>query len=120
LVGRELAVTCARPGRWPDDPRDDEHDRDLSRGSRGSSDDRDSVRDLDLRDVFMSQVDLPRGLEREHVFEHDHDYRLRGSESRTMESSPPSVRRKGKTCSPTTVYISAGARCLKRDQRRSS
>jgi hypothetical protein len=24
------------------------------------------------------------GLEREHVFEHDHDYRLRGSESRTM------------------------------------
>src|SRR5579864_5893729 len=48
--------------RWPDDRRDDEHDRDLSRGSRGSSDDRDSVRDLDLRDVFMSQVDLPRGL----------------------------------------------------------
>ena len=70
--------------RWPDDPRDDEQNRDLSRGSRGSSDDRDSVRDLDLRDVFMSQVDLPRGLEREHVFEHDHDYRLRGSESRTM------------------------------------
>ena len=25
------------------------------------------VRDLDPRDVFMSQVDLPRGLEREHV-----------------------------------------------------
>jgi hypothetical protein len=70
--------------RWPDDPRDDEHDRDLSWGSRGSSDDRDSVRDLDPRDVFMSQVDLPRGLEREHVFEHDHAYRLRGSESRTM------------------------------------
>jgi hypothetical protein len=58
--------------RWPDDPRDDEHNRDLSRGSRGSSDDRDSGRDLDPRDVFMSQVDLPRGLEREHVFEHDH------------------------------------------------
>ena len=70
--------------RWPDDPRDDDPDRDLSRGTRGGSDDRDSVRDLDLRDVFMSQVDLPRGLEREHVFEHDHDYRLRGSESRTM------------------------------------
>jgi hypothetical protein len=70
--------------RWPDDPRDDDRERDLSRGSRGSSDDRDSVRDLDLRDVFMSQVDLPRGLEREHVFDHDHAYRLRGSESRTM------------------------------------
>src|ERR1700724_3266265 len=70
--------------RWADDPRDDEHDRDLSRGSRSSSEDRDSIRDLDPRDVFMSQVDLPRGLEREHVFEHDHAYRLRGSESRTM------------------------------------
>src|ERR1700681_3086997 len=70
--------------RWPDDPRDDDRDRDLSRGSRGSSDDRDSVRDLDLRDVFISQVDLPRGRERERVFEHDHAYRLRGSEGRTM------------------------------------
>src|ERR1700687_293769 len=70
--------------RWPDDPRDDDRERDLSRASRGSSDDRDSVRDLDPRDVFMSQVDLPRGLEREHVLDHDHAYRLRGSESRTM------------------------------------
>ena len=46
--------------------------------------DRYSVHDVDPRDVFMRQVDLPRGLEREHVFEHDHGYRLRGSESRTM------------------------------------
>ena len=30
------------------------------------------------------------------------------------------MRRNGKTCSPTTVNISAGAKCLKRDQRRSS
>lgn len=70
--------------RWPDDPRDDEYDRDVSRGSRGGSDDRDRQRDLDPRDVFMSQVNLPRGLEREHVREHNHDYRLRGSESRTL------------------------------------
>ena len=48
--------------RWPDDPRDDDRERDLSRGSRGSSDNRDSVRDLDPRDVFMRQVDLPHGL----------------------------------------------------------
>jgi hypothetical protein len=70
--------------RWPDDPRDDDRERDLSRGSRGGLDDRDHDRNVDPRDVFMTQVDLPRGLEREHVFEHDHDYRLRGSESRTM------------------------------------
>jgi hypothetical protein len=46
--------------RWPDDPReDDEYDRDLSRGSRGGADDRD--RSLDPRDVFMNDLDLPRG-----------------------------------------------------------
>jgi hypothetical protein len=44
-------------------------------------------RDLDPREVFMSQVDLPRGLEREHVRERDHDYRIRGSESRTLTTA---------------------------------
>ena len=29
------------------------------------------------------------------------------------------LRRNGNTCSPTTVYISAGEKFLKRDQRRS-
>ncbi len=37
-----------------------------------------------------------------------------------VESSPPSVRRKGNTWSFTTAYISAGARFLNRDHRRSS
>ncbi len=32
----------------------------------------------------MSQVDLPRGLERVRVHERDHEYMLRGSESRTL------------------------------------
>jgi hypothetical protein len=41
--------------RWPDDPRDDEHDHDLSRGSRGTFDDRDQYRSLDPRDVFMNE-----------------------------------------------------------------
>lgn len=59
--------------RWNDSrDRDDERDRDL----------RD--RDVDPRDVFMEGLDLPRGLERELVHERDHEYTLRGSESRTL------------------------------------
>jgi ABC-type antimicrobial peptide transport system permease subunit len=34
--------------------------------------------------VFIEHVDLPRGLDREHVHTHDHDYTLRGSETRTL------------------------------------
>jgi len=53
--------------RWGDDPRDrDDGSRDLSRGSRGGSDPRERE-PLDPRDVFMADVDLPRGLDREHV-----------------------------------------------------
>ena len=70
--------------RWGDDPRDrDDNSRDLSRGSRGGSDPRDRER-VDPRDVFMEHVNLPRGLEREHVHHHGHDYTLRGSETRTL------------------------------------
>jgi len=76
-----------------DAPRDDgrgararplaETGRDLGRGGRGASDPRDRE-GVDPRDAFMSQVDLPRGLERVRVREHDHEYMLRGSESRTL------------------------------------
>jgi len=70
--------------RWGDDPRDrDDGARDLSRGGRAGSDSRDRDR-LDPRDVFMEHVDLPCGLDREHVHSHDHDYTLRGSEIRTL------------------------------------
>jgi len=70
--------------RWGEDPRDrDDNSRDLSRGSRGGSDPRDRER-VDPRDVFMEHVNLPRGLEREHVHYHGHDYTLRGSETRTL------------------------------------
>jgi len=70
--------------RWGDDARDrDDNSRDLSRGSRGGSDPRERER-VDPRDVFMEHVDLPRGLDREHVHSHDHDYTLRGSETRTL------------------------------------
>jgi hypothetical protein len=57
--------------------------RDLSRGGRGASDSRDREH-ADPRDAFMSQVDLPRGLERVRVHERDHEYMLRGSESRAL------------------------------------
>ena len=70
--------------RWGDDPRDrDDHSRDLSRGGRAGSDPREREH-VDPRDVFMEHVDLPRGLDREHVHSHDHDYTLRGSETRTL------------------------------------
>jgi hypothetical protein len=39
---------------------------------------------VDPRDVFMEHVNLSRGLEREHVHYHGHDYTLRGSETRTL------------------------------------
>lgn len=38
----------------------------------------------DPRDVFTQNLDLPRGLERERVHVHGHDYDLRGSEVRTL------------------------------------
>src|SRR5437660_12279971 len=61
-----------------DDPRwDDSRDRD-----ERDRDSRDRV--IDPRDVFMEWVDLPRGLERELVRDGDHEYTLRGSESRTL------------------------------------
>src|SRR5688572_26468099 len=72
--------------RWDNDPRErDDQSRDLSRGSRGGSDPRERDRP-DPRDVFMELVNLPRGLEREHVHYHGHDYTLRGSETRTLST----------------------------------
>jgi DNA-binding MarR family transcriptional regulator len=63
---------------WDDlDPRSlDSRDRDLA-------DPRDANA-IDPRDVFAQSLDLPRGLERERVQVHGHDYELRGSEVRTL------------------------------------
>jgi hypothetical protein len=64
-----------------DDRRDpDDNSRDVS---RGGSDPRERER-VDPRDVFTEHVNLPRGLDREHVHHHGHDYTLRGSETRTL------------------------------------
>jgi len=57
--------------RWGSDPRERDDD----------ARDRDPV---DPRDVFVNQLDLPRGHERELVRDRDREYTLRGSESRTL------------------------------------
>jgi hypothetical protein len=73
--------------RWGDDPRDREDgSRDLGRGGRGGSDSRERDQ-VDPRDVFMEHVDLPRGLEREHVHTRDHDYTLPYSQAFTDRSA---------------------------------
>jgi DNA-binding MarR family transcriptional regulator len=41
---------------------------------------------VDPRDVFAHDLDLPRGLERERVHVHGHDYKLRASEVRTLST----------------------------------
>jgi hypothetical protein len=88
--------------RWGDDPRDrdDEGGPHLGRGPSSRDEnaepdrrdrdderrDRDS-RDRDPRDVFMRDLNLPRGREREIVYDpRDRAYTLRGSESRTLST----------------------------------
>ena len=59
------------------DPRSgDSRDRDPSDPRDGQS--------ADPREVFTRDLDLPRGLEREHVHVHGEEYRLRGSEVRAL------------------------------------
>ncbi len=60
-----------------DDPRSSDDPRDRDNDSR----DRDSS---DPRDVFLNELDLPRGLDREIVRDRDREYTLRDSESRTL------------------------------------
>ena len=94
--------------RWGDDPRDrydeDRRDRDEDDGhsadarndprERGDRyehelerdhgwDTRDRVRD-DPRDVLLDGLDLPRGLEREVVWDHEQTYELNGDDSRSL------------------------------------
>jgi hypothetical protein len=54
------------------------------RGVRGRERDDDEPAGVDPRDVFMRDVDLPNGPERELVRDRDRDYRLSGSECRTL------------------------------------
>ena len=80
--------------RWPDDPREHDHGRELSQGSRGGSSDSRDRAVIDPRDVFTRDLNLPRGPERQRVRARDHEVRLRGSESRTARD------RRGFPCRP--------------------
>jgi hypothetical protein len=58
---------------WRDDRERDPHDRD----ERGG---------LDPRDVFMRDLDLPDGRERELVHDRDREYSLNGSDARALST----------------------------------
>ena len=68
------------------DSRDRDDDRpDPSRGGRAGEDARDrDAESRDPRDVFLRDLDLPRGPDREMVRVHEHVYELNGSDSRTL------------------------------------
>lgn len=64
---------------------DDLDPRALGDRDRDSQDPRQGD-DVDPRDVFARDLDLPRGPGRERVHVHGHDYELRGSEVRTLST----------------------------------
>lgn len=72
------------------DPRDDSRER--NNGAREERPheprDRKDADDgsIDVRDVFMRDLDLPRGHDRELVHGRDRDYTVNGSESRTLST----------------------------------
>jgi hypothetical protein len=83
---RDVDVQWVKLGRGPsddpfdDDPRQrDDDPRDRDRDSR--------ERDHDPRDVFLRELDLPRGLERELVLDRDHRYELNLEDSRTLAAA---------------------------------
>jgi hypothetical protein len=84
-LGRGPGSTGPRDDHSEDDrPR---HRDDDSRGVERDRDSRDRGRGLDPRDVFMRDLDLPRGPDREIVHDaRDREYTLRGSETRTLST----------------------------------
>jgi hypothetical protein len=70
------------------DPRQDDRERpDLARGGRAGSDSERPSSDVDPRDVFGRDLDLPRGPGRERIRVHAHEYSLRGSEVRVLATA---------------------------------
>jgi hypothetical protein len=69
-------------------PRVDERNRgkswDRSLGSRGGSSARDRSEDRDPRNVFTTDIDLPRGQDRQPVRERERLYEIDGTESRML------------------------------------
>jgi hypothetical protein len=73
---------------WRDyDPRPEDRERpDLSRGSRGASDEL-ALNSTDPRDVFTRSLELPRGTSRRPVRVRDHSFELRASEVRILATT---------------------------------
>jgi hypothetical protein len=81
-LGRGPSSTSSRGDDSEHDSRNRDHD---SRGLERDRDSRDRAEGLDPRDVFMRDLDLPRGPDREIVHDaRDREYTLRGSETRTL------------------------------------
>jgi hypothetical protein len=79
------------------DPRCDDRDHsgwERNLGSRGGSSERDRNEYGDPRDVFIQDLDLPRGQERQPVRERDRIYDVDGTESRMLGRRRRSRRRK--------------------------
>ena len=83
-IGRGPGSAAARDGMKDDDVRD--RDDDWREARDRESRNRDDDRGIDPRGVFMRDLDLPRGPERELVHDRDRDYTLNGSESRTLST----------------------------------
>jgi hypothetical protein len=83
-LGRGPASSGPRDDQSDDDPRKRDDD---SRGVERDRDSRNRDESLDPRDVFMRDLDLPRGPDREIVHDaRDREYTLRGSETRTLST----------------------------------
>jgi hypothetical protein len=83
-LGRGPSSTGPRDDHSEDDPRNRDND---SRGLERDRDSRNRDEGIDPRDVFMRDLDLPRGPEREIVHDaRDREYTLRGSETRTLST----------------------------------
>jgi hypothetical protein len=68
-----------------DPPRPQEQERpDISRGGRAGAEEKRPAPERDYREVFMRDLALPRGPEREPVRHRGRDYSLRGSEARLL------------------------------------
>src|SRR3989441_545530 len=82
-LGRGPSSAVVRDGDEDVRDRDDDWREERDREAR---DREHEVGSLDPRDAFMRDLDLPRGPERELVYDRDRDYTLNGSESRTLST----------------------------------
>jgi DNA-binding MarR family transcriptional regulator len=84
VIGRDAARANPRDDHVDADTRD--RDNWLEARDREPRDREDERGSLDPRDVFMRDLDLPRGLEREPVRDRDRDYSLNGRDTRTLST----------------------------------